>query len=163
VICTRCGRWNLTPLEERWEAIDESERLFRGTRLRMSTDNIGLAQFRGGFELVRVGPALLPEIASWRYGTRLARFEPEATPPGGARWGRFALASAGMLINAALITRIGFTLSCALLFAIVAFACGSRQMVRNVVVGLLVSYPVFLMFNKVLGLNLPVLLANGWI
>jgi hypothetical protein len=77
VICTRCGRWNLTPLEERWEAIDESERLFRGTRLRMSTDNIGLAQFRGGFELVRVGPALLPEIASWRYGTRLVRFEPE--------------------------------------------------------------------------------------
>jgi hypothetical protein len=77
VICTRCGRWNLTPLEERWEAIDESEKLFRGTRLRMSTDNIGMAQFRGGFELVRVGPALLPEIASWRYGTRLARFEPE--------------------------------------------------------------------------------------
>jgi hypothetical protein len=77
VICTRCGRWNLTPLEERWEAIDESERLFRGTRLRMSTENVGLAQLRGGFELVRVGPALLPEIASWRYGTRLVRFEPE--------------------------------------------------------------------------------------
>src|SRR6266567_4150658 len=77
VVCTRCGRWNLTPLEERWEAIDECERLFRGTRLRMSTDNIGLAQFRGAFELVRVGPALLPEIASWRYGTRLARFEAE--------------------------------------------------------------------------------------
>ncbi|MDB4876720.1 MAG: hypothetical protein JWM41_3166 [Gemmatimonadetes bacterium] len=77
VICTRCGRWNLTPLEERWEAIDQGERLFRGTRLRMSTDNVGLAQFRGGFELVRVGPALLPEIASWRYGTRLVRFEPE--------------------------------------------------------------------------------------
>ncbi|HEX3867500.1 MAG TPA: hypothetical protein VHV78_12145 [Gemmatimonadaceae bacterium] len=77
VICTRCGRWNLTPLEERWEAIDESERLFRGTRLRMSTDNVGLARFRGNFELVRIGPALLPEIASWRYGTRLARFEPE--------------------------------------------------------------------------------------
>ena len=73
VVCTRCGRWNLSPLEERWEAIDECERRFRGTRLRMSTDNIGLAQFRGGFELVRIGPALLPEIASWRYGTRLAR------------------------------------------------------------------------------------------
>lgn len=77
VICTRCGRWNLSPLEERWEAIDESERLFRGTRLRMSTDNIGLARFRGGFELVRIGPALLPEIASWRYGTRLVRYEPD--------------------------------------------------------------------------------------
>ena len=29
VICTRCGRWNLSPLEERWEAIDQAERLFR--------------------------------------------------------------------------------------------------------------------------------------
>lgn len=82
VICTRCGRWNLTPLEERWEAIDDAERLFRGTRLRMATDNIGLARFRGGFELVRVGPALLPEIASWRYGARLVRFDPdEETQP----------------------------------------------------------------------------------
>jgi hypothetical protein len=81
VVCTRCGRWNLTPLEERWEAIDECERLFRNTRLRMSTDNVGLAQLRGGFELVRVGPALLPEVASWRYGTRLARFEPEHEQP----------------------------------------------------------------------------------
>jgi hypothetical protein len=79
VLCTRCGRWNLTPLEERWEAIDDAERLFRGTRLRMSTDNIGLARFRGGFELVRIGPALLPEIASWRYGARLVRLEPEET------------------------------------------------------------------------------------
>src|SRR6185437_7573966 len=77
VVCTRCGRWNLTPLEERWEAIDDAERLFRGTRLRMSTDNIGLACLRGSFELVRIGPALLPEIASWRYGARLARLEPD--------------------------------------------------------------------------------------
>ena len=79
VICTRCGRWNLTPLEERWEAIDDAERSFRGTRLRMSTDNVGLARFRGGFELVRIGPALLPEIASWRYGARLVRLDPEET------------------------------------------------------------------------------------
>ena len=77
VICTRCGRWNLTPLDERWEAIDDAERLFRGTRLRMSTDNIGLACFRESFELVRIGPALLPEIASWRYGARLARLDPD--------------------------------------------------------------------------------------
>ena len=77
VVCTHCGRWNLTPLDERWEAIDDAERLFRGTRLRMSTDNVGLARFRGGFELVRIGPALLPEIASWRYGARLQRIEPD--------------------------------------------------------------------------------------
>lgn len=30
VICGRCERWNLSPLEERWEAIDECERAARG-------------------------------------------------------------------------------------------------------------------------------------
>jgi len=73
VICTRCARWNLSPLEDRWEAIDECERLFRGTRLRYSTDNIGLARIGEHLELVRIGPALLPEIASWRYGARIER------------------------------------------------------------------------------------------
>src|SRR5689334_11278911 len=74
VICIRCARWNLSPLEDRWEAIDEGERLFRGTRLRYSTDNIGLARIGEHLELVRVGPALLPEIASWRYGARIERY-----------------------------------------------------------------------------------------
>jgi hypothetical protein len=102
VICTRCGRWNLTPLEERWEAIDECERRFRGTRLRMSTDNVGLARFRGDFELVRIGPALLPEIASWRYGTRLARLQAEREEPRGllVRGTRLvARATAGALVG----------------------------------------------------------------
>ena len=71
VVCTRCGRWNLSPLEERWEAIDECERLFRGTRLRYSTDNVGLGRVGEHLELVRIGPALLPEIASWRYGSKI--------------------------------------------------------------------------------------------
>ena len=71
VVCTRCGRWNLTPFEERWEALEECERLFRGTRLRVATDNIGLAQPAWGFELVRIGAALRPEIAAWRYGGKL--------------------------------------------------------------------------------------------
>ena len=32
VVCRKCERWNLSPLEERWEAIEECERLFSGTR-----------------------------------------------------------------------------------------------------------------------------------
>jgi hypothetical protein len=72
VICAACKRWNLTPVEERWEAIEECERLFEGTRLRMSTDNIGLARIAEGTELVRVGAALRPEMAAWRFGAQLA-------------------------------------------------------------------------------------------
>src|SRR3954447_1112693 len=68
VVCHHCGRWNLSPLEERWEAIDESERSFRDTRVRVSTDNIGLARLPDGLELIRIGSPLRPEFAAWRYG-----------------------------------------------------------------------------------------------
>ena len=73
VVCRRCERWNLTPIEERWEAIESCERLFRETRLRVSTDNIGLARVSEGLELVRIGAALRPEFAAWRYGDQFGR------------------------------------------------------------------------------------------
>ena len=73
VVCHRCERWNLTALEERWEAIEQCERAFGSTRLRVSTDNIGLARLHEGLELVRVGQALRPEFAAWRYGDQFGR------------------------------------------------------------------------------------------
>jgi hypothetical protein len=73
VVCRRCERWNLTPIEERWEAIETCERRFRETRLRVSTDNIGLARVSEGLELVRIGAALRPEFAAWRYGDQFGR------------------------------------------------------------------------------------------
>jgi hypothetical protein len=73
VVCRKCERWNLTPLEERWEAIVECERAFRGTRLRVSTDEIGLARLREGLELVRIGEPQRPELAAWRYGDQFGR------------------------------------------------------------------------------------------
>ncbi|MDQ3950516.1 MAG: hypothetical protein M3282_09220, partial [Gemmatimonadota bacterium] len=73
VICRRCERWNLSPLEERWEAIEQCERMYSGTRLRVSTDNIGLARLREGLELVRIGEPQRPEFAAWRYGDQFGR------------------------------------------------------------------------------------------
>lgn len=67
-ICPECGRWNLSPIDERWEAIEDCERLFRATTVRVSTDNVGLARLREGLELVRIGAPLRPEFAAWRYG-----------------------------------------------------------------------------------------------
>jgi hypothetical protein len=53
VVCRACERWNLAPFESRWEAIEQAERAYRGTRVRMATDNIGLKRvrvlFSGGF------------------------------------------------------------------------------------------------------------------
>ncbi len=67
VVCGSCRRWNLTAIEERWEAIEQCERLYRSTPLRVSTDNIGMTRLREGLELVRIGEPLRPEFASWRY------------------------------------------------------------------------------------------------
>ena len=73
VVCRHCQRWNLTPLEERWEAVETCEKLFRSTHLRTSTDNIGLARHAEGLELVRIGEPLRPEFAAWRYGDQFGR------------------------------------------------------------------------------------------
>lgn len=70
VICCSCARWNLVPFDSRLETIDHCEQIFRDTRTRFSTDHIGLARSREGSELVRIGPALRPEYAAWRYGER---------------------------------------------------------------------------------------------
>lgn len=73
VVCRKCERWNLTPLEERWEALEECEKLFRATRLRVSTDHVGLARLKEGLELVRIGEPQRPEMAAWRYGDQFGR------------------------------------------------------------------------------------------
>ena len=68
VVCRKCQRWNLTPLEERWEAVETCERIFHETRMRASTENIGIARHREGLELVRIGKPPRGEFAAWRYG-----------------------------------------------------------------------------------------------
>lgn len=73
VVCRKCERWNLSPLEERWEAFEECERRFRAARLRVSTDEIGMARLPEGLELVRIGEPLRPEFAAWRYGDQFGR------------------------------------------------------------------------------------------
>jgi len=73
VVCRKCERWNLTPIEERWEAIETCEKLFRSTRVRVSTENVGLARHPEGLELVRIGEPMRPEFAAWRYGDQFGR------------------------------------------------------------------------------------------
>ncbi len=87
VVCRRCERWNLSPIEERWEAIEAAERLFRDTRMRVSTEQIGLARHGEGLELVRIGSPQRPEFAAWRYGDQFGRRRRRAILVGGAAVG----------------------------------------------------------------------------
>ncbi len=107
VVCPHCHQWNLTPLEERWEAIEDAERRFRDAKRRVSTGEIGLARLPEGVELIRIGQPLLPEMAAWRYGPRLLRRRVQALAVVGAA----AIVGAGAIIGgveAGIITSVPF-------------------------------------------------------
>lgn len=92
VVCPRCAQWNLTPFEERWEAVETAERLYGGTSRRMQGDQVGLAKLAEGLELVRIGRPQRPEFAAWRYGDRFVRRRRNAIV------GAVALAGGGGLV-----------------------------------------------------------------
>src|SRR5439155_2812966 len=90
--------WNLTPIDERWEAIEACERAFRSTPVRASSPNIGLAQLGEGLELVRIGRPVPTEFAAWRYGRRfLSRHRRRAAGIAG----RAALLAVGPVLSVA--------------------------------------------------------------
>jgi hypothetical protein len=103
VVCRKCDRWNLTPVEERWEAIEECERSFRETKLRASTEHIGLGRLTEGTELVRIGAPLRPEFAAWRYGDQFGkRRKRHVAMMGAALAGAAVAVPLGALVGASL-------------------------------------------------------------
>jgi len=105
VVCEQCSRWNLSPLDERWEAIEQCERSFRGTFVRVSTDNVGLARLSEGLELIRIGAPLRPEFAAWRYGRQFGRRRRKTHVVTGV--GVAAAAVAGITIGPAIAPALG--------------------------------------------------------
>lgn len=70
-VCPRCRRWNVVPLEDRWEALESLERAVRDEgRSVLSTDHLDLVE-AGDRQVLRVGRAPRPELAGWRYGDLL--------------------------------------------------------------------------------------------
>jgi putative tricarboxylic transport membrane protein len=83
----------------------------------------------------------------------------------------FAWVSAGLLVNALLITRIGFVLACTVCFVLAARGLRLSEgrpaslpvMGRDALVGLAIAAPTYWVFTKLLAINLPGLTATGWI
>ena len=70
VICPRCSRWNLAPLEERWEKVEALARAARAGRVAAATAQVALIRWQA-YDLVQVGKPPRLELATWRYGERL--------------------------------------------------------------------------------------------
>lgn len=101
-------------------------------------------------------------------GFRALEAPDDETP---ANWRCMAWVSAGLLLNALLITHVGFVLSCTLLFVLAArgfrLSMGqdvpARRMLNDAAMGLVISAPAYWLFTKALGLTLPGLTRTGWI
>lgn len=130
-----------------------------------------------------VGPNFLPWLVAgvlalcggvllWE--ARLGGFRAMEEPNGAARADKpaFVWVSAGLLLNAALITTVGFILSCTLCYALAVQglrrAAGqdagtARTWAVDGVTGVLISAPVYWTFTQFLAINLPGLTQTGWL
>ena len=132
-----------------------------------------------------VGPNFLPALVSlvllicgaWViWEARNGGFRNLDEPSGAETgfWSGFAWMSAGLLANAALITTIGFILSCTLCFALAVRGLRTaeadkiggfdvKQFIQDLLIGAAISAPVYWMFTKLLAINLPGLTSTGWL
>jgi putative tricarboxylic transport membrane protein len=130
-----------------------------------------------------VGPNFLPWVVgvmtmlcgAWlvweaRTGGYRAMGEPSGAATG--HWPGFAWVSVALLVNAALITTIGFILSCTLCFVLAVRGFKSaegrldlslRALVVDAAIGFAIAAPVFWMFTQLLAINLPGLTSTGWL
>src|SRR2546426_10771379 len=70
VICPKCSRWNLAPLDDRLEQIEALARAANSGRVAAATEQVALIRWQS-YDLVRVGKPRRMEFATWRYGERL--------------------------------------------------------------------------------------------
>jgi putative tricarboxylic transport membrane protein len=96
----------------------------------------------------------------------------EPTGAESGHWPGFLWVSAALLMNAALITTIGFIASCTLCFVLAVRGYKSaegrldlsvRAFLVDAAIGFAISAPVYWMFTKLLAINLPGLTSTGWI
>ena len=111
----------------------------------------------------RVGPRVFPVLVgsgliiiglwlaweAWRSHLPASAGEPPID------WAAFAWVLGGLLVEAALLERIGFILSAALLFVMTARGFGSRRLILDAAIGLAVALIAYLGFTHGLGLDIP--------
>ena len=143
----------------------------------------GAVSIPGGAGYGGVGPNFLPWLvaivlavcgAMIVYEARTGGFRNMGDGGGHARadWMPFAWVSAGLLANAALITTIGFILSCTLCYLLAVQGLrrangespmNARTLGIDAFTAVVISAPVFWAFTKFLAINLPGLTDTGWI
>lgn len=130
-----------------------------------------------------VGPNFLPWVVGlallacgaflvWEAVTGGFRLMEQPSGDEHGHWPGFVWVSIGILCTAALITRIGFVLSCALCFVLAVRGFKSAEgrldlspkaWLVDLALGMAIAAPVYWMFGKLLAISLPGLTNTGWI
>ncbi len=126
----------------------------------------------------RVGPRVFPTIVGWGlvviglwYAVELLRGQyarPSADsedvditlPPD---WATIAGIGTALIAYMLLMERAGFVLASATLFTITAFSMGSRKVVRDVGLGIVIAVGAYFAFSEGLGVDLPQGVLEGLI
>ena len=130
-----------------------------------------------------VGPNFLPWLVAvslvvcggflvWE--ARTGGFREMDTPTGAtaAYWPGFVWVSAGLLANAALITTVGFIVSCTVCFVLAVQGLRGAEgkaglrpalLIKDIAIGMAIAAPVYWMFTQFLAINLPGLTSTGWL
>jgi len=144
---------------------------------------VGAISIPSGAGYGGVGPNFLPWVVAGGLAAcgvlivreaRTGGFREMEAPSGAVRgdWVAFAWVSAGLLANAALITTVGFILSCTLCYVLAVqglrraagqVATRPATLATDLVTGIAISAPVFWIFTKFLAINLPGLTGTGWL
>lgn len=144
---------------------------------------IGATQISSEAGYSGVGPNFLPWVVAAMLavcGVLLVRearsggFREREEPTGAATgyWPGFAWVSLALLLNAALITTVGFILSCMLCFvlAVRGFKAARgrndwrpKTWLVDAAVGFAIAAPIYWMFTQLLAISLPGLTSTGWL
>ncbi len=114
--------------------------------------------------LVGVGLAICGALLTWqgvRGGFRAMPEEDAELPSQPHSLRGLLWVAAGLLLNMTLIGTLGFVLASTLLMVCVARGYGSRRVVRDALIGLAITVPMWLLFDFLLGINLPLLPIVG--
>ena len=144
---------------------------------------IGATQISSEAGYSGVGPNFLPWVVAAMLavcGVLLVRearsggFREREEPTGAATgyWPGFAWVSLALLLNAALITTVGFILSCMLCFVLAVRGFKAAQgrndwrpktWLIDAAVGFAIAAPIYWMFTQLLAISLPGLTSTGWL
>lgn len=120
----------------------------------------------------KVGPQVFPYFAAAAlilvgacFVVQAARNSPDklAADTDSTEWASLAFIVAGFLFQILFITTLGFILSSTVLFVAVAMGFGSRNYLRDILVGLILSGAAYFTFTKLLNLQLPAGIFGGLI